>query len=106
MRKRHIPQRTCVVCRQVFPKRELVRVVRTPEGKVIIDESGKQAGRGAYLCGQTSCWEGAIKGTQLEHALRTTLSADDKQGLAEYLAVHRAPSTTPEDSTNRQEEHR
>ena len=49
MKVRKIPMRTCVVTREKYPKGELIRVVRTPEGSVIIDESGKQNGRGAYL---------------------------------------------------------
>lgn len=49
MKLKKIPMRTCVVTREKFPKQELIRVVRTPEGNVIIDESGKANGRGAYL---------------------------------------------------------
>ncbi|MGD9100583.1 MAG: YlxR family protein [Anaerolineae bacterium] len=72
-RRRHIPQRTCVGCRTVHPKREMLRVVRTPTGAIEIDSSGKQAGRGAYLCRQQGCWETALKRRSLSRALKTTL---------------------------------
>ncbi|NIT59875.1 MAG: DUF448 domain-containing protein [Aliifodinibius sp.] len=55
-RKKHVPQRTCVACREVKAKRELIRIVRTPEQTLIIDETGKAQGRGAYLCKQPLCW--------------------------------------------------
>lgn len=80
-RKKHIPQRTCIVCRQVRSKRELVRVVRTPEGALVIDETGKQNGRGAYLCRQSACWEGALKGQQLSKALKMEIGAKELEIL-------------------------
>jgi predicted RNA-binding protein YlxR (DUF448 family) len=75
MSPRHVPQRTCVQCRKVRPKRELVRVVRSPQGTVEIDEKGKAAGRGAYLCRNRVCWENALK---------VHISAEDKQRLLAY----------------------
>ena len=87
MRTRHIPQRTCVQCRQVQDKRNLVRLVRTSEGQLVIDESGKRNGRGAYLCRQRSCWETAIKGQQLSQALRMEIGQDEKQVLQEFLSA-------------------
>ena len=53
---KHAPQRTCVGCRTTSSKRAFVRVVRTPEGTVEVDESGRRNGRGAYLCAQATCW--------------------------------------------------
>ena len=76
---KHIPQRTCVVCRKVKPKRELVRLVRIPDGSVEFDTSGKRAGRGAYLCPE--CREIGLKGSQLKRALRTTLNQDNIEQL-------------------------
>jgi hypothetical protein len=76
--------RTCVQCRQVRAKRELVRIVRTPQGSVEIDEKGKAAGRGAYLCRNRTCWESAIAQGRLDHALKTALTAEDKDRLARY----------------------
>ena len=84
MTPRHVPLRTCVQCRQVRSKRELIRIVRTPEGAIEMDERGKAAGRGAYLCRNRRCWEGAIGQGRLEHALKTKLSAADKKRLLEY----------------------
>ena len=60
-----IPMRTCVITGEKLPKKELIRVVRTPEGNVIIDESGKANGRGAYLCPNTDCLAQAIKTKRL-----------------------------------------
>lgn len=83
-RTRHIPQRTCVACRTVRPKRALIRIVRTPEGEVRIDERGKQSGRGAYLCAQRVCWEEALKRRRLDAALRVTLDEATVAALREY----------------------
>ena len=85
-RRKHIPQRTCVACRSVRPKRSLVRIVCTSEGDVVVDETGKRNGRGAYLCPQGSCWEIALKKRRLEKALRTTLTAEVEARLREYAA--------------------
>lgn len=78
-RRRHVPQRTCVGCRQVLPKRSLVRIVRTPEG-VHIDLTGKAPGRGAYLHSVRACWEKALKGS-LARALRAELTRSDLELL-------------------------
>src|SRR2546423_14431740 len=71
---RRVPQRTCVVCRSTTAKRELVRVVRTPEGNVEVDLSGKANGRGAYLCHSSNCWDAALKRDRLSTALKVKLS--------------------------------
>jgi len=84
MSPKHIPQRTCVQCRKVRPKRELVRVVRSPQGTIEIDEKGKAAGRGAYLCRNRVCWEEAMPGDRLAHALKVHIGAEDKQRLLAY----------------------
>lgn len=76
---RHIPVRTCVGCRQVLPKRALIRVVRSPEG-VKVDPTGRAAGRGAYLHDRRSCWEAGLRGA-LARALHTELSDADRQLL-------------------------
>ncbi|HIC94687.1 MAG TPA: YlxR family protein [Anaerolineae bacterium] len=84
MRRKHVPQRTCVGCRQVRPKREMIRIVRTPDSGVEIDETGKRAGRGAYLCPKWECWEVALKKERLEHALKVTLTAEERERLWEF----------------------
>lgn len=84
-RRKHVPQRTCVGCKAVLAKRSLVRIVRTPEG-VQIDPTGKKAGRGAYLHDLRSCWQQGLKGP-LAHALKTELTAQDRERLEEYIAT-------------------
>ncbi len=70
-------------------KRALVRVVRTPEGRVVVDSTGKRSGRGAYVHAQRSCWETALKGS-LAHALKVTLPEEDRRAL-EAFAETMAP---------------
>lgn len=84
MRPRHIPQRTCVACRRTSAKRELVRIVRTPEGGVEVDPTGKRSGRGAYLCPTPDCWRLAVQKGRLDRALKTSVSARDKEALLQY----------------------
>jgi predicted RNA-binding protein YlxR (DUF448 family) len=83
-RRIHVPQRTCVGCRQVRPKREMIRVVRTPDGGVQVDTTGKRAGRGAYLCPQQTCWEAALAGGRLSHALKTHLTPSERETLLAF----------------------
>lgn len=83
-RQRHIPQRMCAACRRVEAKRGLVRLVRTGAGQVAIDLTGKQAGRGAYLCAQRPCWTLALKRGILERALRAQLSDEDRAALSAH----------------------
>lgn len=84
--RKHVPQRTCVICRRTLAKRELTRVVRTPEDGVQIDQTGKLAGRGAYLCGTPSCWEKASRSEALNKALKTSLNDDERQSIATFGA--------------------
>ncbi|MBU1747033.1 MAG: YlxR family protein [Chloroflexi bacterium] len=93
-RKRHIPQRTCVACRRVRAKRDLVRVVRGLDGCVRVDITGRSAGRGAYLCRTAACWEQALKRSSLEHALNSSLTAEDRAALAAYVLT--LPAAEPE----------
>jgi len=86
-RVKHIPMRTCVSCRTSKPKRELLRVVRTPDGHVQLDATGKKAGRGAYLCAKLSCWENALKRKRLESEFETTISAEDRAALDSFIAT-------------------
>lgn len=86
-RPKHVPVRTCIVCRQERSKRDLIRIVRTPDETVRIDPTGKLAGRGAYLCRARSCWEQALQGQRLGAALKTSLSAADLAELRTYAAT-------------------
>ncbi len=84
---KHIPLRTCVSCHQTKPKRELLRVVRTPDSHVFIDATGKKSGRGAYLCARLCCWEQALKGKRLEREFEIEILAQDRAALDEYVAT-------------------
>jgi predicted RNA-binding protein YlxR (DUF448 family) len=76
MKLRKIPLRKCVACQQMMAKKELIRVVKTPTDDILIDLSGKKAGRGAYLCGKLSCFKLAKKSRALDRALKATVSSD------------------------------
>ena len=82
-RVKHIPQRTCVGCRSVMAKRQLIRIVRT-DGGVLVDPTGKLAGRGAYLHDRRSCWEAGLEGS-LAHALKADLTAADRVQLEAFM---------------------
>lgn len=71
-----VPQRMCLGCGQLKPKKELLRVVRTPDGVIEVDNSpaGKKSGRGAYLCPSRECLGKAVKGKRLERALEQPIS--------------------------------
>jgi len=84
-RVKHVPQRTCVGCREVLPKRKMIRIVRTDDG-VQIDPTGKLPGRGAYLHDRRECWERGLKGA-LEHALKITLTQADRARLEEFMST-------------------
>lgn len=83
-RPKHVPERTCIGCREIRPKRELIRIVRTESGGVEIDPTGKRSGRGAYLCKAKTCWEAGLKKEHLDRALRTKIAAEDRRELAQY----------------------
>ncbi|MDI6827293.1 MAG: YlxR family protein, partial [Armatimonadota bacterium] len=71
MKQRKIPIRTCVACRTSGEKKSLIRIVRTSEGRVVVDATGKLSGRGAYLCASAECFRRAVKEKRLSKALRT-----------------------------------
>ena len=85
MRRKHVPQRTCIGCRQTKAKREMIRLVRTPDGQLAIDETEKQNGRGAYLCRQKMCWESALKGEHIGRALRMEIGAQETALLHDFM---------------------
>ena len=89
-RVKHVPQRTCVGCREVLPKRRMIRIVRTADG-VQVDPTSKLAGRGAYLHDRRECWERGLKGA-LTNALKATLTTDDRAKLEEFM------NTLPQDT--------
>ena len=84
-RKRKIPQRTCIGCNEVRDKRELIRIVRTPEREVLVDFTGKKSGRGCYICPSSSCLEKALKGNLLANKLEVGIDAALKEKLKTEL---------------------
>ena len=73
---RKLPQRMCVGCRVMKNKKELIRVVRTPEGSIDLDTTGKKSGRGAYICADPECLNLAVKGKRLQKALQHDIGED------------------------------
>ncbi|MHB8985628.1 MAG: RNase P modulator RnpM [Eubacteriales bacterium] len=71
-----IPQRMCVGCREMKPKKELIRIVRTPQDTIEVDPTGKRSGRGAYICPLKECLQKANKGKRLEKALERPVSRE------------------------------
>ncbi|HWP98629.1 MAG TPA: YlxR family protein [Syntrophomonadaceae bacterium] len=82
---RKLPQRMCVGCREMKNKRELIRIVRTPEGNVEVDRTGKRAGRGAYVCPSQNCLDQAVKGQRLQKALEKEIPAELLQRIKEEV---------------------
>jgi predicted RNA-binding protein YlxR (DUF448 family) len=89
MNKRKIPMRKCIACQENKPKKELIRVVRTPEGEVSIDLTGKKSGRGAYLCDQVSCFELARKKKSLQNQLSVPISDEVYEQLQSQVKEKR-----------------
>jgi predicted RNA-binding protein YlxR (DUF448 family) len=85
VKSKNLPQRTCIACRQVREKKDLIRLVATENGVAEVDLFGKKAGRGAYLCPRRTCWELALRKNRLDYALRTRLADDSRQTLRECI---------------------
>ena len=83
-----IPQRMCLGCQIKKDKRELVRIVRTPDGEIIIDPTGKKAGRGAYICNDLECLNKVMKSKRLEKNLETSISPEVYEQLKEQLSTN------------------
>ena len=80
-----IPMRQCVGCREMKPKKELIRVVRSPEGQVSLDFRGKLPGRGAYVCPNPACLAKAKKSKALERAYSDPLPEEVYQALDDQM---------------------
>lgn len=76
MRPRKIPLRKCVACQEMISKKQLIRIVKTPNDEILIDITGKKPGRGAYLCGSVECIKLSKKNRALDRALKHTISAE------------------------------
>ena len=87
VRVKKIPQRKCVGCQEMRNKKDLIRVVRTPEGDIIVDPTGKKAGRGAYVCPSLDCLNQAIKSKRLEKALARPVGPEVLELLQEKVVT-------------------
>ena len=85
--RKHVPLRTCIACREKRPKRELVRVVCTPEGGVEIDVRGKRDGRGAYVCPKAECLQVAVQPQRLSRALKCQVDTEEAAALEAQIAA-------------------
>lgn len=83
--KKKIPMRKCIGCNEMKPKKEMIRVVRSPEGNVSMDLRGKVSGRGCYVCPRSECLNAAIKGKRIENALETEINEEIISILREYV---------------------
>lgn len=86
-RQKHVPLRTCVVCRETSAKRTLIRIVRTDENSFDIDPTGRANGRGAYLCNQAQCWDKAASTPILARALRVAPDEASLERLRTFAAT-------------------
>jgi len=84
--KKRIPMRKCLGCNEMKPKKELIRLVRKPDGIISIDLKGKVSGRGCYICPNLECFDNAIKGRQFERALETKVDEEVIALLKQYIA--------------------
>ena len=86
LKVKKVPMRMCVGCREMKPKKELIRVVHSPEGEVSVDLTGRKPGRGAYLCPKEECLNRALKQKQLERTFSAPLSEETQISLRQAVA--------------------
>lgn len=84
--KNKIPQRKCIGCNESKPKKDLIRIVRTPEGELLLDKTGRAKGRGAYICNDPICLKGAIKTKGLDRAFKVNIGTGILEKLSEGMA--------------------
>ncbi|MBQ1565391.1 MAG: YlxR family protein [Clostridia bacterium] len=84
--------RMCVACREMRAKKDLMRIVRTAEGELVLDLTGKLSGRGAYLCRDAACLNKAIKIRALERALEAPLNDTVKAAMESEIETHDGPA--------------
>ena len=92
MKPRKIPMRMCVGCREMKPKRELLRVVKSPEGEISFDLTGRKPGRGAYVCRSAECFQAAVKKKQLERAFSAPISDAVRDSLMAQIPTLPPPA--------------
>ena len=83
--EKHYPERMCVACRTMQPKKNLIRVVKTNDEKIFVDNSGKANGRGAYICNNKECFNKAIKTRALSRAFKCEVSNDAIEELSSFF---------------------
>ena len=86
MTNKKIPMRQCVGCAEMKSKKELLRIIKTPEEEVVLDATGRKNGRGAYICASMECLKKAQKSKGLERSLKTAIPADIYQNLEEEMS--------------------
>ncbi len=84
-KSKKIPMRKCVGCQEMKQKKELIRVIKTPENEFLLDATGKQSGRGAYICKDVSCLGKAIKSKGLERSFKTSIPSHVYESLQEEM---------------------
>ena len=87
-RAKKIPMRQCLGCNEHKPKKELIRVVRTPDGETVIDLVGKKSGRGAYICPKKTCFAKARKSKRIENILECKISEELYDEMEQAVAAH------------------
>jgi len=85
MKPKKIPMRMCLGCNEMKPKKELIRVVKSPEGEISLDFTGKKSGRGAYICRSLECFDTARKGRKLEKSFSCRIDSVVYDAMAEEL---------------------
>ena len=85
MKVKKVPQRKCLGCNEMKDKKELVRIVRSPEGEISLDLTGKKPGRGAYICKNKDCAEKAILEKRVDRALDVKIKEDERKKLLEEM---------------------
>lgn len=90
MAEKKIPLRKCLGCNEMKPKKELIRAVKSPDGEISLDLTGKKSGRGAYICPDKACFQKARKGRRIERALDTQIPESVYDAMAEQLGVSKA----------------
>lgn len=86
VKPRKIPQRMCVGCREMKNKKELIRIVRTPDGEIEMDLTGKKAGRGAYICSSKECLVEATRGKRLQKALEHEITPEMLETIKQKIS--------------------
>lgn len=86
VKPRKLPIRQCAGCGERFPKNQMIRVLRTPDGEIVLDDTGKKSGRGAYLCKNAACFKRARKTHRIERELSCEISEELYDEIEKKLA--------------------